>query len=165
VDHGTDRRFRRGSRQFFDLILGAASRYVQQVAWLTAVPEGSERSRADEFRAHDPQDPNLTLPDPGPADWLINYWRELGLCGAGFGRSVPLSWLEIDTWARMTAISLTPWEALTLRRLSDEYVAELARASSATAPPPWQDPDDLEYRRKKVRSAFKSLAAMHRSKP
>lgn len=134
--------------------------YAQQCAWLAAVPEGTKKTRATQLRAVDPEHPDLELPEAHAAQYLIAYWQELGLCGAsGFGPT-PLTFLEIEAWQRSTALTLSPWEVLTIRRLSSEYVAMLSKATDPNMISPWRG-QDLAERRAIVDQTFRELAQAH----
>jgi hypothetical protein len=50
----------------------------------------------------------------------------------------PLTHQEIESWQRLVRVDLKPWEVQFLKRLSAEYVAELARGQKLDARPPWQ---------------------------
>lgn len=74
---------------------------------------------------------------PNPAPHIVNRLVEIGLTEAnGMGMS-PLSWREIMEWQRATGVTLDPWEARLIRRLSNEYIAESRRAESENCPAPW----------------------------
>ena len=42
---------------------------------------------------------------------------------------LPLSWVDIEAWARLTATPLSPYEALTLRRMDAAYLSAHAQAT------------------------------------
>jgi hypothetical protein len=66
-------------------------------------------------------------------DWLM----EAGPAeNTGMGQA-PLSWSEIDRWAARTFQQPTSWESRTMRRLSCEYLAELAAAEDPHRGAPW----------------------------
>lgn len=54
------------------------------------------------------------------------------------GATGPVSFTEIDCWARATGIDLLPWESLALRRLSVVFVREAERAKDPKRPAPWK---------------------------
>jgi len=62
--------------------------------------------------------PNLSLPEPpvipGSLTYLWNWFCDLASARAG--RS-PLTWAEVDAWARLNAVMLRPWEVRMLRKL------------------------------------------------
>lgn len=70
---------------------------------------------------------SLILPDietEHSAGYLVGLLNEAGLMSSSGMGPVPLSWLEIDAWIRCTDLELTTWERLTIKRMSEEYVAE-----------------------------------------
>lgn len=117
------------------------------MAWLNTVPKPDERTRR--VRANAPV-PTLTRAEkmkrdrisvpmpPNPLPHIVERLLEIGLSeAAGMGVG-PVSWLTIDAWRRLRGIDLPAWEALLIRRLSVEYVAEQRRAESENCPPPWR---------------------------
>lgn len=81
------------------------------------------------------------LPTAGCAAHLVGYLFEAGPVGYGPMGAVPLQWQDITHWQRNTGIELNAWEARTLRRLSEDYIAASQAAESPTSPAPWL-PDD-----------------------
>lgn len=77
------------------------------------------------------------MPD-NPAPHFINRLIEIGLTETtGFG-AAPLAWSSIVAWQEAVCISLQPWEARLIRKLSVEYLAETRRAEEAGCPAPFQ---------------------------
>jgi hypothetical protein len=74
---------------------------------------------------------------PNPAPAITARLIEIGLTQAAGMGSAPLSWGEINEWQRATCVTLQPWEARLIRRLSTEYLAEGRRAESENCPAPW----------------------------
>lgn len=68
---------------------------------------------------------------------LIGHLFEVGPVSPGGMGPVPLTFQEIEAWARMTGVRLTAWEVRTLRSLSREYLAELRAAESPGRIPPY----------------------------
>lgn len=55
------------------------------------------------------------------------FWElERGRTGNGFGRN-PLSWPDIDAWARLTGERPTPWQIAALRDMDRACLDALAR--------------------------------------
>lgn len=65
------------------------------------------------------------IPDEG--EYLWNWFQELssGRGNNGFGPS-PLGWSDIEAWARLTALLLTPYETLTLRSMDVAWLTASA---------------------------------------
>ena len=55
----------------------------------------------------------------------------------GYG-PITLSWKELDSWVERTALDLTPWEILMIRKMSEAYAAEYSKASKRDALPPYK---------------------------
>ncbi|WP_245824717.1 phage tail assembly chaperone [Sphingomonas azotifigens] len=117
------------------------------MAWLNTVPKPDERTRR--ARANAPV-PTLTRAEkmkldriavpmpPNPLPHIVERLLEIGLSEAAAMGVGPVSWLTIDAWCRLRGIDLPAWEALLIRQLSVEYVAEQRRAESENCPPPWR---------------------------
>jgi hypothetical protein len=97
-----------------------------------------------------------------PMPHVIDRLFEIGLTeavGMGVG---PISWATINAWQRAVMVTLPPWEARLLRRLSADYVAENRLAEDEGRPPPWRT--DLTARDRvavgaRIGAAFKAMAS------
>lgn len=110
------------------------------MAWLSAVPEGGKdkRSRYEQIRSVDENSIDLELPDVDPAEYLVALLHEVGPVESnGYGPTT-LSWKELDSWIERTALDLTPWEILMIRKMSEAYAAEHSKASKRDALPPYK---------------------------
>lgn len=88
----------------------------------------------------------LEMPEMMGFQYLVQYLFEAGPVGNnGFGPE-PLSWQEIEAWSRLTQTSLDAWEALTLRKLSNDYSAQLTKS----ADPKCKAPDQPELSREQI---------------
>lgn len=88
----------------------------------------------------------LEMPEMMGFRYLVQYLFEAGPVGNnGFGPE-PLTWQEIEAWSRLTQVDLDAWEALTLRKLSDLYSAQLVRS----ADPKCRAPDQPELSREQI---------------
>ena len=96
----------------------------------------------------------MTL-EPPPIDedfaYILDLLSEAGTVGYGFSGAVPLSFAEIDAWARLTQTPLTPFEAGAIRFLSSEYCTV---ANDPERECPYRSPDDQA---KKDARALKKL--------
>ncbi len=72
--------------------------------------------------AEDEADDALEVPEGGECLW--NWFQELsaGRGNNGFGPTA-ISWADIEAWARLTAIELTPYETLTLRSMDAAFLS------------------------------------------
>lgn len=68
----------------------------------------------------------------------------------------PLSFQEIRTWCDFTGVELTPWEAETLRVLSEAYVVQLNNSRDVNCEPP-HDARSLEEMRERTHNQFQRL--------
>jgi hypothetical protein len=78
-------------------------------------------------------------PPVDAAEHLIGYWRECGTVESGGFGALPLSYQVIEAWQRCTGISLSAWEATTIRAMSAAYCRGLSDGEDSAAPPPWID--------------------------
>jgi hypothetical protein len=78
------------------------------------------------------------------AGYLLGLLQEAGLMSSGGMGPVPISWVEIDAWLRVTERELSMWERTTIKRLSEEYVSELVQATKADRPAPYIHEEDLD---------------------
>lgn len=114
-------------------------------------------------RAKKLHDQGAAVPMPPlsePAQAVLGHLLEVGpAVGGGMGLA-PLSFTELQAYQQAAGYELTPWEARTLRRLSQVYVAGVAEAEDPNMPPPWAAPrahdrNDVEAR---IRAVFGSRA-------
>jgi len=67
--------------------------------------------------------------------YLIVYLFEIGPTSG----QLPVQFSEINAWRLCTGIDLDPVECVLLRKLSNEYMAELSASAEADRPCPWPD--------------------------
>lgn len=88
----------------------------------------------------------LEMPEMMGFQYLVQYLFEAGPVGNnGFGPE-PLTWQEIEAWSKLTQVDLDAWEALTLRKLSSDYSAQLIQSSD----PKCRAPDQPELTREQI---------------
>ncbi len=95
-----------------------------------------------------------------PAQELLGLLLEVGpAVGGGMGMA-PLSFAELQAFQGTAGYELTPWEARTLRRLSQVYVAGVSEGEDPNAPPPWAAPraHDRDEVASRIRSVFGARA-------
>jgi hypothetical protein len=77
------------------------------------------------------------LPDPGPAGHLLEYLWEVGpTLAAGDGEAV-ITQGEIRAWQDNMGVDLAPWEVSLMRRLSQEFLAQLRASTDPNCKPPF----------------------------
>lgn len=94
-------------------------------------------------------------PVPPPLQFLIEYLFDAGPTSPSGTGSVALTWADLEAWQRGTGVSLPPWTARLLRKLSSEYLQQSTLAIHHDAPPPWDRVIDRDQVAKKVRSIFR----------
>jgi hypothetical protein len=120
--------------------------YVRQSAWLNATPERPKHdkseaprlSRLERLRKDRKDDDYQPEMPPVDAEYLIGYLWEVGPTMAAGGYPGPITNEELRAWQSNTGITLQPWEARFLRRLSHEYLSESHRAEKRDAKAPWK---------------------------
>jgi hypothetical protein len=136
--------------------------YARQLGWFHAIPKSDKPSkdkqpnRAEKIKAAGGE----PLMPPVDAEYIVSYWQDLGLCGAGAMGAAPLSASEIDAWARLGAVELEPWEFNTLRQMSQHYISSLHESESPDALPPFgslAQEFDRTIVQKKLTNAFQAF--------
>ena len=119
------------------------------MAWLNTVAEKQTKSRIAVYREMEEKGHHvrqLEMPEMMGFQYLVQYLFEAGPVGNnGFGPE-PLTWQEIEAWSRLTQVDLDAWEALTLRKLSSDYSAQLTQSSD----PKCRAPDQPELSREQI---------------
>jgi hypothetical protein len=71
-------------------------------------------------------------PDPPELAYLVEWFRECstGRRNEGLGSNAPLSWQDIDAWARLTGRHLSTFELRVLKLLDAIYL-QVTRGSDA----------------------------------
>ena len=101
----------------------------------------------------------IPLPPPPAAAHLVDYLLEAGpVAYTGMG-VVPLGWQDITAWQASTGVSLTAWEARTLRHLSTEWASAAAEAEAPDAPAPWLPEADPETARARAGATAHNIRA------
>jgi len=132
------------------------------------VPEGSKKSRLTAFKnSADDDSTFLQFPEIEGAGYLVALFREAGLAMSNGMGAVPLTWQELDAWLRTTELSLTVWEKLTIREMSEAYASELISSTDKHAAAPYVAPvETSEIDRAAVSSKLLSvLRGFKRKKP
>ena len=147
------------------------SLYVRALAWLHAAPRPPANAKRPARPDAPPPESRLErmkragsqpqMP-PNPMPHIIERLFEIGLTeavGMGVG---PISWATINAWQQAVMVTLPPWEARLLRRLSADYVAENRLAEDEGRPPPWRT--DLTARDRvavgaRISAAFRAMAS------
>lgn len=118
--------------------------WTRQLAWLNTAPETRKVTDKTQTRRErmDADGQPIPMPD-NPARYLSAWLLEIGpSVAAGMGEG-PIGWSDLTAWERLTGVELSPWEARTLRRMSQAFVAERHDAKKPECPPPWRG-DDAE---------------------
>ena len=126
------------------------------------MPEGAKKSRLKSYKDFDETSSFLTLPNLDGAEYLVTLLFEAGLVQSnGMGVNA-LSWVEIESWLRVTQLNLSVWEKLTIKSMSEVYAGELSTATKKDSPAPYTHVDvalvaDREMIADKLKNAFASF--------
>lgn len=101
------------------------------------------KSRWQDLKARESALANL--PEVGQGSYIIAWldemdWHSIG----GMGSPIPLSWSDIDAWARVTKTEITSDEALLLRHLSKLYVSKYSESKNPATPAPYSDIESVD---------------------
>lgn len=95
---------------------------------------------------------------PNPAPHITEWLIEIGPSVAGSMGEAPISWGDITAWQQNTGIELDPWEARTIRRLSQVFVSQRYDAEKPDCPAPYRGPiDQVVATRADVASRVKAM--------
>lgn len=122
-------------------------------------PQADRQTRAQRFERDGQRPP---LPPLEHAGLLARWLDALGPCSHGAMGPLPVGWVDISHWARITCTPLQPWQAQALRTASAAYVSQLHDASQPDCPAPWTDEPDEDQRdrvARQVRAAFSGRQA------
>jgi hypothetical protein len=120
--------------------------YVRHAAWLSAVPKPPKGDKSEPQSRRESLDGEGIEPEMPPLEWggyLVEYLFEFGPTTATGMGNVPVSPPCIESWQRQTGLTLSPWEFLTLQRLSKEYAAEASQATEPSRPAPYTESSDF----------------------
>ena len=126
--------------------------FVKQAAWLNTIPSKAKRPRRE--TKSDAMPPLL-----GGA-YLVEILFEVGPAKPiGMGGNIAIDEVDLAAWMSNQCVTLTPWEAKTVRQLSREYAAMLSEAIEPNTPAPWVDPAMMTpERRDKISKAMSDWA-------
>ncbi|BBB65915.1 hypothetical protein UNDYM_1662 [Undibacterium sp. YM2] len=102
---------------------------------------------------------NPPMPELVGGEYLIEY---LFSVGPSVGEGA-ISYSELQCYQSLMGFDLSPWECLTLRRLSIDYINESHRAKAINCKAPWQpEENNIDNYLAALRSkeAIRSLAKM-----
>lgn len=127
--------------KFLEALCQELAIYTRQLAWLNTAPfkaEGDKSEDPEPTHGERLEEEGITPDFPQVyAFYLIEYLVEIGPCfNIGMGLSV-VPQFEIEAWQRNTAIKLSPWEVLTIRRLSAEYRNQTEKSKERLCPAPY----------------------------
>lgn len=132
--------------------------YVRALAWWRAVPDEPpskkpkpkapiERKSRQAARFDAGGEPDMPAVTP-ESMYLVEMLLDAGPIVSSTSGTRALIWSDFESWEKVIGAEVRPWEARILRRLSNDYLAELNRAEAHDAPPPWEREPTPEHRSK-----------------
>jgi len=100
---------------------------------------------------------DVELPEVGALKYLVGYLAEVGEAQQTGEGIIATGWQDLKAWMELTGIRLTPFEALTLRRLSICYVSQFYRSEGVDCAPPVKQESYIETVDRKLMQMFKTL--------
>jgi hypothetical protein len=146
------------AQTFFAQTIEQLTLFVKQAAWLNTIPSKAKRPRRETKS-------DVMPPVLGGA-YLIEILFEVGPAKpVGMGGNAAIDEVDLAAWMSNQGVTLTPWEAKTVRQLSREYAAMLSQAVEPNTPPPWVDPAIMTpERREKISKAMSDWANLINTK-
>lgn len=74
---------------------------------------------------------------PNPAPHLTDWLLEIGPTTSGSMGEAAIGWQDLTAWERITGIELEPFEAKTIRRLSQVFISARYEAKKPDCPIPY----------------------------
>ena len=114
-------------------------------------------------RDHRDDDWQPDMPPIEVGGYLAGYLFEIGPTMPGGMGAAPITNQEIESWQRLARITLAPWEARFLRRLSRDYIGESHKAEKRGAEAPWSAGDeriDRAVQNDAQKNAWRAVAAV-----
>jgi hypothetical protein len=121
-------------------------------------PNNQLRSRLQQFRESGTQP---KLPPVKEEGYLTHYWAELGFASFSAGYWEQFAPANIESWARVTALPLLPWEFKALLSMSAAYASQLVLSEKPHCPPPFGSHTDYVDRdsvAKQFEQMFRSMS-------
>lgn len=77
----------------------------------------------------------LNMPNVAGDQYILDLYLEI--VGPYMGGLEPLTLQEIGAWCEFSGVSLSPWEAVTIRNMSRAYVVQFNRSNGTSEPAPY----------------------------
>lgn len=120
-------------------VTNALSLYVRQLAWLNTPVDPDKKAKAKPYaRIARFKHEKLAIDLPeNPAPYLTDWLMEVGPIVSGGMGQAPIGWGDLTNWQQLTGVSLNPWEARTLRKLSQDFLSQKSVSNEANCPAPY----------------------------
>lgn len=100
------------------------------------------------------------MPEVNDGFYLFGWLNKLGLANYGFNGVVPLTSIDVQSWAAMSKRDVNPWEFETLINLSRQYCAQMSASSKKGCEAPFEaeiTQDDMMRVREKADKQLRSI--------
>jgi hypothetical protein len=97
---------------------------------------------------------------PNPAEYLTDWFREIGPTIASPMGEVAIGWSDMVAWQELTGIELDAWEARTIRRMSRAFIDQRHEAKKPDCVEPRLKADEEKVEaesRNRVADQFKAM--------
>lgn len=103
----------------------------------------------------------MKLPPIEGAEYLVQLLFEAGLVKRREGGFDGLEWIDIQAWLGVTDLTLSTWEKLLIKNMSQAYASEYNLSLNGSRLPPYMHVDDdeakIEIDREAVGNKMKAL--------
>ena len=108
-------------------------------------PDKTPKPKSNWKRCEERKSALLNLPEIQQGGYIIEWLSELDWYSVtGMGTPTPLTWTEIDAWARVTNTTIDSDDVLLIRHLSKIFVGMLNEAKDPACPAPYADTANVD---------------------
>lgn len=129
------------SGQLFFRIGHLLEDYVRYWAWLVSASKGAKKARLESVI-----DP--VFPDIAPFDYLVDLIAQIG--------PHDISWTDLKAWQDITGMTLSKWEADSIRRLSILFTNKFQEYNDKNITSPYRDVDAPTVDQKTIQSMLRN---------
>lgn len=131
--------------------------WARHIAWLVTIPKGQTKSRYDQ---EEERFDRINLPDLGAFEQIAEYFDEIGAVRQLPDGVTPISYAEIDGWARATGTPINHWVVNVLMNMSRQYYYQMGRSSDPMVQAPYtafRTDEDMVVLRKRTSEKIRKL--------
>ena len=129
--------------------------YSKMLAWLHTPAKDQAKSRIDHLENEEAI--LERLPNVEPFDYMVGLFSDIGMAINTGNGLTPLSWREIEAFTHGTGISLTAWEAKTIRNMSAQYASGVIRYTNQNVQAPYRSEKEKTRIADTMKSALRGM--------